>query len=460
MSTPPFVADFDSATGLVRSLGAALSHEPYLRLGRSPLMGRVVHATRALPEAARSAIFARAGAAEAIPPSRLPEVDPEEFCGWVTDQYSRRRAAAVAIGSSNGAVVHLCAAMGIPWLPQTFLVPVRRHADPDDCVADAYFASDTSQALLAAQPGLSIHQMHDPNQDRLMVRHIAYFRMKMRALTATYARFLHQVLAPGGTIVIVDNGTRWPVTRRASRHVYQQGAVGGLVPMEYVDGGPRVDRFLAGQGAPTDRWDYPAVTEWAPEAEWGYESALTTDVRAFAARHGYRVARLRIESPDSMGPVVADLYRDWYAATGRPANRLLVETFICTEPGWTLATRTVPLWLTFGTEPALDVFSDYLDEHSDLAEIAITLFAHGVRSAGYAAADRWLHVARRHGATAALADVDAQKWPSDFATLSSYADALHELAARGRYPEPLSVADAASEISRHGPSRGVEWIAE
>lgn len=293
-----------------------------------------------------------------------------------------------------------------------------------------------------------------------MVRHIAYFRMKMRALTRAYRQFLLRTLAPGGTILVVDTDLHWPVTRRGPRHVYQQGAVGGLTPEEYVVGSPRVDRFLSEQRAGIHEWHFPPVTEWVTEAEWGYESALTADIRAFATQHGYRIAHLRLDSPDSMGPVVADLYRDWYATTGPPSARLLVETFICTEPGWALATRTVPLWLTFATEPALDGFSHYLSENPAFNEIAITLFAHGVRSAGYAAADRWLEAARQHGMQVTLADVDPQKWPSDFATLARYADALHELAPRGGYPEPLSVADAAVEVTRLGSTRGVEWVTE
>ncbi|MGN6473862.1 MAG: hypothetical protein ACTHK4_09485 [Mycobacteriales bacterium] len=448
MSAPPFVAEFDSSTGLVRALSASLAHKPYLRLGRSRPAAAAVRASRALPVALRAAVIARAGAFEGIKPTELPEVEPDRFCRWVTDQYGRRQQDAVAIGSSNGAVAHLCAAMGIPWLPQTFLVPVRRRADPDDCLGDTSLAAEESEALLASQPALAIHQMHDPNQDRLMVRHIAYFRMKMRALSSAYRRYLRQTLPPGGTILIVEGCVRWPVTRRGERHVYQHGAVGGLGPDEY-------DR----------RWRFPSVVEWAPEAEWGYDAALTSDVLAFAARHGYRVARLAIDSPDAAGPVVADIYREWYAATGRPSRRLLVETFICEEAGWALATRTVPLWLTFGTEPSLDVFAKYLcDSVSSNArpfnEIAITLFPHGVRSAGYAAADRWRQVAHDHGVNPTLAGVDTVAWPVDFSGLATYAGDLHRSVPPDSYPKPLSLIDAAVEVARFGPAHGVRWTWE
>lgn len=460
MSAPPFVADFDSATALVRALAAALADEPFRRLDRSRVMAGVVRASRALPEAARQAVFSRSGGFEAIRPVDLPTVQPERFCRWVTRQYPVAHADAVAIGSSNGAVMHLCAATGIPWLPQTFLVPVRRRADPDDCQTDMRLATAESARLLAQQPGLQIHQMHDPNQDRLMVRHIAYFRLKMRTLTDAYRAYLRRTLAPGGTILIVDTRLRWPATRRGQRHVYQQGAVGGLAPQEYVDGSPRVARFLADQRSGARRWRFPPVDEWAPEAEWGYEPSLTDDLRGFAAQNGYRVARLRLDSPDAAGPVVAEVLRDWYAATGSPANRLLVETFICTEPTWCLATRTVPLWLSFGTEPALDEAVKYLSGAERFEQIGVTLFPHGVRSAGYAAAEQWLQAAHDHAPEAMLAGVEATKWPADFASLATYADALHSWVPDGKRRCPLPIDDAAEAVTRLGASRDVTWTWE
>lgn len=423
-------------------------------------MAKLVHASRLLPEPIKVAAFSRAGAAEAISPKALADVKPDRFGRWVTESYGRRRFDAVAIGSSNGAVAHLCAAMEVPWLPQTFLVPVRRSADPDDCVSDYELATQEAGALLSAQPGLAIHQMHDPNQDRLMVRHIAYFRMKMRALVASYRRYLRQCLPPGGTILVVDDRIRWPVTRRGARHVYQHGAVGGIAPEEYEAGSPRVDRFLAEEDADVRAWEFPPVTEWVPEAEWGYDAALTADIRAFAAQHGYRVAHLSFESPESISPVVAEVYRDWYDGVAAPTTRLLVETFICTEPSWALATRTVPLWLTFGTEPSLDTFSKYLATGSGFEEILITLFSHGVRSAGYAAADRWLQVAAERGVRAELVDVDPDKWPVDFATLSTYADTLYNRKPPGDFPPPLPLASAAAAVNRFGSGAGVEWMWE
>jgi hypothetical protein len=40
------------------------------------------------------------------------------------------------LGSANGAAIYLAAALGMPWLPQTLLLPVRRALDPDDVQGD------------------------------------------------------------------------------------------------------------------------------------------------------------------------------------------------------------------------------------------------------------------------------------------------------------------------------------
>jgi hypothetical protein len=40
------------------------------------------------------------------------------------DRYPKQRYPAILLGSSNGALTHLAAAMQVPWLPDTVLVPV------------------------------------------------------------------------------------------------------------------------------------------------------------------------------------------------------------------------------------------------------------------------------------------------------------------------------------------------
>jgi hypothetical protein len=126
-------------------------------------------------------------------------------------------------------------------------------------------------------------------------------------------------------------------------------------------------------------------------------------------------------------PGVADLFRSWFAAPDG-SRRLLAETFICIEPQWALATRTVPFWMPFPVESSAAALARYLAHQPDWDDIAVTLFAHGVRSAGLAPADCWQQLADRAHRGGQLVAVDTKRWPVDFATLARYSDALDRLA--------------------------------
>jgi hypothetical protein len=316
------------------------------------------------------------------------------------------------VGSSDGAIVHLAAAMDVPWLPQTFLVPVARRADPDDVRCDEELGRRIAAPPLTADPALQLHQMHDPNQDRLMVAYLAYFRFKLRQLPPSYRSFISAVLEPGGTVVIVDDQLRWPVSRLGERHVLQAGAYGGLAPADYLR-----------------RWPYSPPDELAPEAEWGYVDDLTAQV----CELGYPVRRLRIPEPGAVSEYVADVYREWYERQRAPVRQLVAETFICIEPEWMLRSRSVPFWLPFPVQSSADRLAAYLSAQPN--RVGVTLFAHGTRSDGLAPVQRW----RQFGE---LIGVDARRWPADFAALARYSPALDRFApADGRPAEPLRFAD-------------------
>src|SRR5262249_11173098 len=152
----------------------------------------------------------------------------------------------IAVGSSNGAAVHLWAALGIPWLPQTFLVPVARSGVyPDEPEQELRWAEPHAQLVLRRNPDLELHHMHDPVQDRLMVRRMSYFRLKFRRLGPAYERFLRERLEPGGTIILVDCRLDWPTTRRGDRYWFQFGALGGASIDELLHGSDRIEAYLA-----------------------------------------------------------------------------------------------------------------------------------------------------------------------------------------------------------------------
>jgi pimeloyl-ACP methyl ester carboxylesterase len=178
------IADFDSASAMVRATARFLRGKDFPQLGMlpsplMPLMELVAAALNALPKRGRELFYIYSSGSEAIPPERLETLQAEDISRWVVDQYPRRTYPAAMIGSSNGAAVHLCTALGIPWLPQTVLIPVKHPGIPaDEPKQDMEWGREPGGRLLAANPELTLHHMHDANQDRLTIQRLTYFRVK------------------------------------------------------------------------------------------------------------------------------------------------------------------------------------------------------------------------------------------------------------------------------------------
>jgi hypothetical protein len=453
------LANFDSAPAMLRALGAYLHGRDLPGLGIWPAaLEPVARLLNRLPRPLRETVYRLGGWWEAIPLGRLGEVQAEVLSRWVVDQYPRRRYQAVAIGSSNGAAIHLWAALGIPWLPQTFLIPVRARVDPDQPRQSLEWGRLHGKSLLAANPDLQLHHMHDANQDRLMIRYMQYFRVKRRHLGKTFTRFLEDVLEPGATLFLVECELSWPTTRVGERHVFQHGALGGATPEEYLDGSARLEAYLRRYRVERRRWDSPRPDGSSPEAEWGFEPTLRDDVERLARRHGWRVRRLVFDQPEDLSPLVAELYRGWYRERGLDSRRLLVESFVLLEPWLTLSTGATPFWMVFNKEPSLAAVEQYIRSADPFDEIYLTLFSHGVDSVGLPSIDRWATVLGRAHRSGRFVGVDPSAFPRDFAVFLRFHRDLASIATRYTMPEPLTLAQLDASLARTGDRFRVRWL--
>jgi hypothetical protein len=464
VKAPEYVANFDSATAMLLATAGYLRREDFPALGvvsrsLAPAMRPVAAAVNALPARAREGVYSWSGWSEAISPKKLGEVRAEEVARWVVSEYPRRPYPAVAVGSSSGALVHLYAALGIPWLPQTFLIPVRRSGGhPDEPRQDMEWGKEHAPALLRANPELALHHMHDANQDRLMVRHMSYFRVKRLRLGEAYEQFLGEALPSGGTIFLAECQRTWPTTRISERHVFQHGALGGATEEEFFSGSQRVESYLARYGSHRQRWDPPEPDDESPEAEWGFEAALREDVERFARERGYRVRRVVFEEPEHPSPLVADLYRWWYEERELPANRLLIESFILLEPWWTLRTGSVPFWAKFNMEPDLEWIENYLGKTEPYEEIRAMLFSHGVKSVGLPPIERWQTVLSRARERGSFVGVTEEKFPKDYATFIRYHMDLKKIPSRFPMPGPLSLDRLDAFLEQTRDRYPVRWL--
>lgn len=341
MSKPPRgIARFDSSAAMVTALSNALHQRPFSSPSQSPGLDRVLPALNLLPERLREWGYAVGGMSEGITLAQAQQLDIEGIARWVAGQYPQQHYQAAFVGSSNGAMVHLAAAMGVPWLPQTFLCPVRSsHNDPDDAQQGFTEGKPIVDALLATSPHIAVHQMQDPNQDRLMLEQMSYFRLKHRKLPLEYNEFLLSALPPGGTLVINHCTQQWPATRTSDRSFYQFGSLGGATEQEYFEGGPRVMEHLARYGSDREKWQPPAPDVTVPEAEWGFDAHLMAELKKLANSQGWKLVELRYENPEALSFVAAEIYRDWYMSAGIIASRLVVDNFLLMDPWTTMHQR-------------------------------------------------------------------------------------------------------------------------
>ena len=457
MGVPKFLAGFDSASTMVMALGDALHGRPFQALGNPPALKPAARATRVLPKKVRGKLFIAFGATETVSPRGLGRFDLEEASDWVAGSYPQRTYEQVALGSSSGALVYLGAALGMPMLPQTFLVPVRQRVHPDDAYEALDKGMGPGETFVQANPDVQLHHMHDAAQDRQMVRALTYFRYKRRTLGAGYEQFLRDHLAPGGTVLLSECRASWHTTAVGERHVFQHGALGGATEEEFHHGGPRVEQYLREQGSDLRRWHGPPPDSHSPEAEWGFVPALRDDVHRFAREHNLTVRRLIFDDPDSISPMVADLYAWWYARRNIPARRLFVGSFALNEPHWTMRTGAVPYWMFFNEENSMARLKDFLDEREPFDDIVLSLFQNGVETIGQPPGEDWQPILDRARNQGFYAGTSRDEFPFDFAQYGMYDDALKSLPARYPVPAPLSWAEFEEFLAQAPDYDGVSW---
>ncbi|HZP59807.1 MAG TPA: hypothetical protein VFB27_05740 [Opitutaceae bacterium] len=459
MKPPPGIAQFDSAAAFAQSLARFLHGRDFSGLGQPPALQWLVRQSDLLPRRQRLNFFAGWAAREGISPGKIEMVNAHAVAEWLAGLYPARRYPAVMIGSSNGALVHLCAAFGIPWLPQTFLTVIKRRHDPDDPIRALEQERETAQVFLALNPDVQLHQFFDPNQDRLTLARLAYFRSKFLRLPPAYTQFLADRLEPGGRIIIADCGLRWPTTRLGPRHRFQFGEVGGATVEEYFHGGPRVEAALQRHGRPLRRWQPPPPNGESPEAEWGFEPALGNDLADFARTRGFRLQRISFDAPERPSPLVADFHRSWHRERGLPGNRLVIESFIAHDPYRCLHAGAVPFWTVFNMQPSLNAVNRYLDEGEPFDEIYLMLFAHGVDAVGLPPIDAWHAVLRRARTRGAFLGLTPDTYPAHFSHYGRYSRELRRLAPPLAMPKPLPIDRLEWLIRSFGPSHEVQLVA-
>jgi len=458
------IIQFDSCTSMLKANASFLHGNDFAGLGMvHPLAPQFGDAINTIPRWMRREIYRWSGWLDALKTGELKEIEGEKVSEWAASFYPERQYGGVMVGSSNGAAVHLGAALGIPWLPQTFLTAARRDHDPDQPMKDVEWGRKAIKPFLDANPDWEAHQMNDPLQDRLMITKMGYFRIKRLKLGQGYENFIRRNVTTGGRLLTVECQNTWPKYPVQDRHTFQIGGFGGITSLEYLEGSQRVRDFLKKVGSNVEKWETFKPGNEQPEAEWGFAESLLKDSRRFAAEAGYRLERLVFKEPEFLSPFIADLYIWWYKRRGLPTHRLFMENFALLDPYWTLKTGSIPLWLAFNTDPSTEMAKQYLDHHSaGFDEIFAMVMSNGVPDGiGLTSICEWKKILSKAKKRGEFLGVNDKEYPMDFGNfLKAHPDLKKKITDRFDFPQPLTWEELEQFFSETKGRYKVEWIRE
>lgn len=196
----------------------------------------------------------------------------------------------------------------------------------------------------------------------------------------------------------------------------------------------------------------------APEAEWGFDSALLEDIRSLARQMNWRLVEIRLQEPESLSFVTARAYRDWYRDAGIEPRRLVVDSFLLSDPFTTLWLHALPFWLLFCTEPSASMLQRFLTSEPPFEAIDLMLFSHGTESIGLAPIGRWQGLLKQATREGRFIGVDKERYPRDFATFVPFHQALTRLGPMQTPPPAMTLPFFESALRAHGAAHGVTCI--
>ncbi|MGB2982638.1 MAG: hypothetical protein WBC63_02120 [Candidatus Bipolaricaulia bacterium] len=420
--TPTWVVAFDSGTRVVREVAEALAGKGRSILESYPRGSELFLGLLSLfPERTRIAgIEWGMRLSLGHDPDRATDLDVSALAEWCVAQYpdDGRRYEAIVVGSPNGAVAHLAALLGAPFLTTSFGLTFRRPTiDPDDLSAYRRTAEPLARTILARNKGIDFEVVchYDPTHDRSLVKVVDFLRVKLHEFPEAYRGFVRDRLAPGGKLILIDCAYAWPQAELSERTFLQIGGLGAISP----------DAYLA-------QWPVDAPIEIRRESEWGCPEPFADAVTAHAAEQGIDIVRIRFDRPEAYSLLVYDAYR---ACPNVRPNALMIDCFNHQNPRTNIETGIPSLWLPFNTQEGLALAADVL-AGADVDTIHFTLLPSFARSPDTASLDAWIDLLSVHGALT-LVGIRPDKFPADPLAPYRFARDMKKLREDNRLPLPL-----------------------
>ena len=424
------VESFDSGTRVVREVAEALTGRGNSILECYPFGSKLfLWLLSLLPEAARiGAMEWGMRLSVGNSPKRLEDLDVNCLPGWCVEQYpaTNRGYEAIVIGSPNGGVAHLAALLHAPFLTTSFGLTFKRPPIEADDLESYHKSGQVLVKTLLEQnerESFEVISHYDALHDRSLVKFVNFVRIKLLELPESYRDFILENLAPGGKLILINCGYRWPQYRIAERSFLQVGGLGGISPSEYMKS-----------------WPLELPIETRRESEWGCPEAFGEAVKDFAAEHGIEVLELEYDHPQGYSLLA---YNAYLTCKGARQDEILLDCFNHQNPRTNIETGIPGLWLPFNTEDGLSFAKEFL-EGKTFKRIYFTLLPSFARSPDTASLDDWIALLSRHGELH-LVGVDPRTFPADPLAPFRFASDMKNLRQHYKLSTPLKLDLAALE---------------
>ncbi len=421
-------------------------------LDRLPVLGR----RGGVPQDLRRKVLACEAGAEAVPVSAVGRIDAEEVARWVTGQYPAQTYPAVVLGSPHGAAVHLAAATGAAWLPTGFTVTVPW---PDGSVGAwdraAGWGAELAGRILAANPGITVRQVHDPLRRGHLCGSTVTLHLRWRRLPAAYREFLRSRPAPGGATLQIRDIRTWPVSDVRPGHTFQIGGPAGGWPFEdFAMDNPSFRRLIEGIGG--DGWPAPPPeTLRIRHAESAGDPGLDVELRRIAAETHRSAHRVLYRDPAALSACVADLLRHRLRSGHGGGEHCVVETGRMLDAGQVLAAGLVPYWCESASRRAVDAAEWWLAGSRPFTSVTVLPEAPGTACDAHAGAAQWRSVASFAGRGGHVDRLAISRYPMLPLPSSHVAAALARTGSGRPVAPTLPMAHALATLRRSGPALGL-----
>ena len=432
---------------LGRTLLALISrHAGGASLARVPLLGRRGH----LPAARRREELARDAFDEAVPHEAADDIDADAVAEWITGHYRAAEYPAVLLGSPHGSVAHLSAALGAAWLPTSFTVTLSwPGGSPGDWPGALAWGAGLAERILAANPGVSVRQVHDPLRGGALTGSTVRLHLRWQELPPAYESFLRDRIAPDGSSLLLRDLRTWPVTAVSPRLGFQIGSpVNGWDPADYAVANPAFTRVL--DDLDETRWREPDPDTPLRYAERSGEPSIGVELGRLAAETGRASHRALYARPEMLSACVADLMRGWAAG----ADRCVVDCGRLLDPWQAMAGRVVPYWCESASRPAVEAAEWWLAGSAGFGAVTVLPEApgHGEEVATLA---HWRSLSSFGRRRSGVDRLVASRYPMLPLATSHASRVLADATEARPAPPPMSMAYALKHLQRTGGVLGL-----